>query len=359
MRTLITINNLGVGGAEHLVVDDINEMLKRGMDVWLMTLKPEKGDKSLSSQCRIPESHWIKINFGSLLNIRSWLRVVKKVRSIKPDVMICHLWYSNLIGRVTSKICGIKTVITFEHNVYDSLKTRKMFFTDRIFQNISSYVVAVSSAVKDSLVRHGIKNSKIKVIHNGIDISKYKNRQSKNIRQELSVGSDFVFVFIGRLIRQKGVDVLIKAFAQTENSRLLMVGMGEEKQSLMSLAKGLSVENRVHFLGFREDIPDILANADCFVLPSRYEGLPIVLLEAVASEKAIIVSDFQSSSEIIKNGTNGIIVPKENVDELAKAMNLVAQNKDFRHKLSENIRIGSESISIENHVDTLLSCINQ
>src|SRR3989344_9632982 len=104
MKILIIINNLGVGGAERLVIDDINEMIRRGIDVKLLTLKPENSNKTLSSQCNIKNSDWAKYNFGSLLNIKSWIAIISKINELKPDVVITHLWYSNVIGKIASKI---------------------------------------------------------------------------------------------------------------------------------------------------------------------------------------------------------------------------------------------------------------
>lgn len=347
-KILIVINNLGVGGAERLVIDDINEMLARGLDVTLITLKLEKTNKTLYSQLDLGKDRWINIDFGSLLNLKSWFVFAHKLKALKPDVLITHLWYSNTIGRILGKICGVKNIITFEHNVYDTLKTWKMFFLDRLFQGFSTHIVAVSGAVKNSLIRHGIKIEKIKVILNGIDISKYKDKEIKK-------NDKFTFIFIGRLIHQKGVDILLQAFAKTKEGQLLIVGTGAEEENLKSLSRELKVVDRVKFLGTRQDIPELLLSSDCFVLPSRYEGLPMVLLEAIAARKIIIVSDFESASELIQNNINGIMVHKENIGELAIAMNRVVEDPNLRSNLQQGVSKISESVSIEKHVDGILN----
>lgn len=351
MKILIVINNLGVGGAERLVIDDVNEMLERGLDVSLLTLKPEKEGKSLSQQCKISPLKWIEIDFGNLFNFGSWWRVFGQIKKIKPDIIISHLWYANTIFKIVSKICGVK-LITFEHNVYDTLKTRKMFLIDKLTQNIPSKIVAVSNAVKDSLLRHGIEEKRIEVVLNGIDTSKYENQIKKDEKENV-----FTFIFIGRLIYQKGVDILLKAFKNVENARLLLVGDGVNRDEFINLSKELNIQNKAHFLGTRQDIPELLQTSDCFVLPSRYEGLPMVLLEAIAARKAIIVSDFQSASELIQNNINGIIVPKENIETLSYALSKISTDSSFRQSLESEISKISYTVSIKNHVDHILALV--
>lgn len=356
MKILIIINNLGVGGAERLVVDDINEMLTRGIDVKLITLKLEKSS-SLSDQCKISSKSWVKIDFGSFFKIKSWFLVSKEINNFKPDVLITHLWYSNTIGRIAGKICGVNKIVSFEHNIYENLKTSRMFFLDKLLQIFSYRIIAVSVAVKNSLIKNKIKQSKISVILNGIDTSKYQKNSYRDVKKELGIVSKFNYLFIGRLIHQKGVDILIRAFSKTKESGLVIVGTGKEELALRALAKELGVSDRIYFLGIRNDVPDLLYSMDCFVLPSRYEGLGMVLLEAIAAKKIIVVSNFEAASEIIKNNVNGIIVEMENVDSLYQALFRVAKESSLREALVKEVSKISLDISIKKHVDLLLTLI--
>ena len=172
---LFCINKLGsgsgLGGAERLVVDDINEMLRRGYSVHLLTLKNES-KFSLANELKLDKKYWKTIDF-SLLNIFDWLKIYKYIKDEKSDIVFTHLWFSNTIMRIICKMAGLKNVISFEHNIYDKIKTEKMYGVDRFLQKWCKKIVAVSSAVKESLILHGIKEDRITVIHNGIDISKY------------------------------------------------------------------------------------------------------------------------------------------------------------------------------------------
>ncbi len=359
MKIVIIINNLGFGGAERLVVYDINEMIKRGIDVYLITLKNK--EKNLINQCNLSKEKHIKNDFGSLLNIFSWIKIIKQIKNIKPDIVFTHLWYSNVIGVISSKFANVKKIITFEHNVYDNLKTQKMFMVDRFLQYFVNNIVAVSYAVKESLIKHKILSSKIKVIQNCIDLDKYKKDERTdieiyNMKKEFKIEKTFNFIFIGRLIKQKGLDILIKSLKKLSftDYKLLIVGEGDELQNLMSLVEELNLYDKVLFLGVRSNINTLLHLSDCFILPSRYEGLPMVLLEAMATNKPSIVSDFDSAKELIVDMSTGLIVPKEDIDALAGSLNRIYKDSLLREKIIHNLKNSKTDISIVQHVDRLL-----
>ncbi len=354
-KILIVINNLGVGGAERLVVDDINEMLRRGISVCLLTLKKESFF-SLSDDCAIEKKYWHIINFGSLFNIISWIKVIFYIRKEKPAVVFTHLWFSNTIVRVVCKLLGIQNVISFEQNVYDTIKTKKMYMVDRLLQGWCRKVVAVSFAVKNSLIKHGIKEKNIVVIHNAIDVSKYNKQPDLILKEKLGIPKDaFVLLSIGRLIPQKGMDVLLKAFAQIPSGAVLLIaGRGSEEKNLKQLAFGLNIEKRTFFLGARHDIPDILSVCDIFVLASRYEGLPLAVLEAMAAAKPIIITDFAGGQDIIVSGENGLVVERENSGALAKAMMVLMADKDLQVRLSQNAYKKAQDFSVQSHVNRIL-----
>lgn len=357
-KIMIIINNLGVGGAERVVVDDLNEMRRRGMTARLLTLKKESSF-SLSADCAMERKYWHTINFGSLFNIISWLKVINYLRQEKPDVVFTHLWFANTIGRVAGKLAGIKNVVSFEQNVYDAydaIKTKKMYLADRLLQGWCRKIAAVSSAVKNSLIKHGIKEKNIVIIHNSVDIAKYNKEPNLALKEKLGIPQDvFVFLTIGRLIPQKGMDVLLKALAQLRgNLVLLIVGRGAEERALKQLTTDLDIERKTIFLGVRNDIPDILSICDIFVLASRYEGLPVVVVEAMASAKPVVITDFEASQDIIVSGENGLVVERENIDALAKAMAALMSDRDWRDRLSQNAYKKVQDFSVQNHADRML-----
>lgn len=354
-KILIIINNLGVGGAERLVIDDINEMLKKGFDINLITLRPEF-EKSLESQCNISSKNKTLVNFNGIFNIKSYIKLVGIIKNINPDLVISHLWFANSISRIACIFSRIKNIICFEQNVYDSVKTKKMFIVDFLLQFFCRKIIAVSYTVKESLVRHLIFRKRIEVIYSCIDIEKYRN--GRNIRENLNISqNDFVYTFIGRLIDQKGVDTLIKAFSDLERGILIIVGEGKDEYKLKKIARDKYTNGKIIFTGHRSDIPDILKSSDCFVFPSRYEGVGLVLLESMASGLPAIITNFSAGIEIIKDGHNGLVVPIDDIKELTIAMNMIYHDKKLREKIIKNSSIDIKSFSISSHVSSIISYI--
>lgn len=159
------------------------------------------------------------------------------------------------------------------------------------------------------------------VVNNGIDQNKFNpDRSFKDVRAELGIPKDTTLVlFVARFIHQKQPLKLISAFAkavqQLPSLRLLMVGDGDQKTEALEMVKQLGIAEQVIFAPFRQDVPDVLAAADIFVLPSLWEGLPIGLLEAMAMGKAIIGTKVDGTSEVIQHNVNGLLVPVATLDD--------------------------------------------
>ena len=359
-KILVIINNLGIGGAERLVVDDINEMLRIGIKVKLITLKPEK-QKSFATELDLEQDKFDCIPFKNFVDIPSWFKLIRSIKAFKPDLVITQLWFANTIGRVAGMLAGAKIIISFEQNVYDTVKTGKMFFIDWWLQFLSTKIIAVSEAVKRSLIQHSIAEARIDVLHNSIDLSMFlAPYHSSEIRKEYGIPEHvFLFLYIGRLIYQKAIDILIEAFKKIDTEvYLLIVGQGKDRDTLEREVKKNNLEKRVIFAGVRSDIPRLLSSSDCFVLPSRYEGLPLVLIEALAAGVAIIVSDFEAAKEIITHEKNGLIVPREDVEALVQAMIRIKDDSVLRSSLSFESKKSSERFSISYHVHAILRYIN-
>jgi glycosyltransferase involved in cell wall biosynthesis len=183
------------------------------------------------------------------------------------------------------------------------------------------------------------------VINNGINQQKFNpEKVLKNVREELHIpAADPLVVFVARFIHQKQPLVLIKAFAkaaqQLTSLKLLLVGDGDQKEEALQLVKTLGIEQQVVFQQFRQDVPDVLAAGDIYVLPSLWEGLPIALLEAMAMGKAIIATAADGTREVIQHNSNGILLPMENVEEnLAAAIVDLANDAAKRKILGDAAR---------------------
>ncbi len=177
-----------------------------------------------------------------------------------------------------------------------------------------------------------------------------------DLKKDLGISKEtFVFLTIGRLISQKGVDILIRAMeGVSPEAELIIVGQGPFEAELKKLSINLGLEKRVHFLGIRHDIPEVLSICDCFVLASRYEGLGIVVLEAMASKKPIIISSFEAGKDMIVNEESGLVVEIGSHESLMGAMNRVVSDGGLRERLAEKAHEKVEEFSIEKHVSKIL-----
>ena len=348
---------LNVGGAEQVVVEEISEFLRRGFTVRLVTLSPEHAHTLMPLVPKSCKKDVIK--FHSVLDWRALRALANLFRETQPDIIITQMWFANTVGRIAARWVGAQDrVLAFEQNVYDKLKLKswKQFFVDRYLQGWCRKIAAASGAIRDSLLRSGIDGRRVVVIYDSVTIARMTDAEPSPIRGDLGIEGKFVYLFVGRLVHQKGVDVLLNAFAQQESGVLLIVGQGEERASLESQVQALGIASRVFFLGVRHDIPSLMKAADCFVLASRLEGLGIVLIEAMACGLPIVATGVDGIPEAVEHGKNGILVPSEDPAALAAALREIRENSDMRKSMGMKGAERARLFSIENHVTDILAC---
>ena len=192
------------------------------------------------------------------------------------------------------------------------------------------------------LVKSG---TKVRLIPSGVDTSLFRPRDKNQLRARLGFASDsFIMLCVGSVIARKGFDVAIESLTLASGSArravLLVVGEGPERSRLEHLAEQLGVAERVRFVGERSvvEVADFMAASDAFVLPSRYEGRPNVLLEAQASGLAVVASDIPGCSDLIEHGETGMLTPAADAAAMADALTLLANDAALRAKLGESSR---------------------
>jgi glycosyltransferase involved in cell wall biosynthesis len=177
------------------------------------------------------------------------------------------------------------------------------------------------------------------LIENAIDASYFSQRIDRGwARAQLGItGEQVVVGFVGRLARQKGVDCLIQAarlvVGEVPNLRFVLVGEGEMEGAVRHKISAHGLDSHVMLTGFRTDIPQMLAALDIFVLPSRYEGLPYTLMEAMASGCATVATEVGGNRDLIQSGSTGILVPPSAPRALADALLRLAERPDERERL--------------------------
>lgn len=277
-------------------------------------------------------------------DLTKWGRVKELLKEKKVDLIHAHgtraasnvLWAARSLG-----IPVIYTIHGWSFHPDQRTLLRKMriagesYITTRTAMNIS-----VSKA-NQVLGKQNIRGFESVLVSNGIDQRKFSpSRISKDVRVELGISRETVLVlFIARFTKQKQPLAMIEAFKEARESvpgmHLLMVGDGELKAEAVQLSADLGLGDHITFQAFRQDVPDVLAAADIFVLPSLWEGLPIGLLEAMAMGKAIIASDVDGTGEVVKDGENGLLIQ---TGRLVPALTEALVNLGRDREMQKNLR---------------------
>ncbi|HEX9512013.1 MAG TPA: glycosyltransferase family 4 protein [Puia sp.] len=232
----------------------------------------------------------------------------------------------------------IYTVHGWSFHADQPLLTRTMrIMGERYLTSRAAVNIAVSSSNRQT-GRDRIRNFNALVINNGIDRNKFSpDRTFKDIRAELSIPAEALLVlFIARFTSHKQPLALISAFRQAlpqiPDMHLLLVGDGDQKAEAKEVVESAGLNDKITFLSFRQDVPDILAAADIFVLPSLWEGLPIGLLEAMAMGKAVIATNVDGTKEVVQDKENGLLIEAGDIPALTNALVSLGRNSAWRRE---------------------------
>jgi glycosyltransferase involved in cell wall biosynthesis len=277
-------------------------------------------------------------------DVGKWGRVKKLLKEQRVDLVHAHGTRANSNVLWAARSLKIPVVYTVHgwsfHRDQHPLVRNIRIFGEKYLTSRSDVNVSVSASNKQSGKDH-IPNFESIVINNGIDRRKFSPSNTfRNVREELGIpGEALLVLFIARLTVQKQPLTMIRAFqrclAQQPDLRLLMVGDGDQRQEAVQLAESLGISDRVIFQRFRQDVPDLLAAADIFVLPSLWEGLPIGLLEAMSMGKAVIATNVDGTKEIIRHGENGLLAEPGSIDALSAAILELTGEGTLRKKLQD------------------------
>lgn len=322
-KILQLIDGLNVGGAEVLLVDLVRGIKASGDDVCVgySTRGPlENKLRELDVTCvRLPRLGRIDpiLFFGMC-------RLILRER---PDIVHTHLFKSDLHGRLAARLCGVPVVVSTSHN---NDVWAKRFPLGRLYgftAKLTDKVIAVSDEVRDYQIQHtGIDSEKICVIENGVDIRRFSNQTEAGLafRKEFQIDVDTPLIgIIGRLKPQKDHDNFLNAAAQIKGkipeARFLIVGDGPLRDELKFKAQALGLESSVIFCGLRQDIPAVLSALNLLVISSKWEGLPVTLLEGMAARCPIVSTAVGGVPNVVADGESALLVPPEDPSALANA----------------------------------------
>lgn len=268
---------------------------------------------------------------GRLTYAAATVRLLRRLRRHPSTIFHTHLFDPSVVGLAAARIVGIPArIITRHYSNYHTRINRPLHVQlDMWCTAAAHHVIAVSNETAEHLVRvEGAPAEKVTAIHNGIDFERVKVSgpdARQRLRCELGLGDAFAFLIAGRLHPEKGYEHLFEALrllkARAERPFVLLVaGRGPLLEHYQRLAASLGIQDRVRFLGFRNDLPDLMVASDAFVLPSVAESFGLVLAEALYLGKPVIASRVGGIPEIVDDGVDGLLVPPGDAQALSEVM---------------------------------------
>ncbi len=316
-----------IGGAERQVILLAKGLRTRGWRVSVVALSGAGGDAAV-------ELLAAGVNFATLgmrkgpadpRGWSGWIRFNRWVRQQAPDVIHAHLAHAAWLARGSRLAAPVRAVVDTLHSSATGTWGRRVSYRSSGW--IADRVTAVSRAVAEAHRNAGmVSAAKIAVIANGVDMVAWKADAEvrKSMRRELGFKDEFLWLAAGRLEPVKDYPTLLGAMAQLpQQARLVIAGGGPLQGELHSVSARLGMEHRVSFLGFEPDLKRWMQAADGFVLASRWEGLPMGLLEAGACALPAVATDVPGSREVIVDGTTGWLSAAGNANALAAMMSRV------------------------------------
>lgn len=318
------ITDLDVGGAEKTLVELVCRLDRRRWAPSVVCLQPPG---ELAARLVGDSIPLVSLDMRSAWDApRALVRWKNLLRKQRPALLQTFLFHANLLGRFAARWAGVPHVLSGVRVA--ERRQRWPLLLDRWTRRLVDRYVCVSSAVRDFTVRTvRVPTERTVVIPNGVDVVA-ADRAVPVERETLAIPADAaVLLFVGRLERQKGADVLLDALARlaerqplATSLRVLIVGEGPQRRELEGRAAASQVADVVRFVGRQADVYSWLAAADGLVLPSRWEGMANVVLEAFAARRPVIVTDVEGMAELVHPGENGWLVPAESPERLAEAI---------------------------------------
>ena len=335
-RIALMLESDGPGGAETMLLQLAEELRRRGHDV--TCVGPDNGCGWLGGELRRRGFTTEVFTLRRPLDPACLRGMVAMLRRLRIDVVHSHEFTMAIYGAAAARQLGIPHVITM-HGSEKVLARWQRRLALRLAFASSRAVVAVSRATHAHLVKTmRMSPDSVLTIPNGIT---FTPGTRATVRTELGLsGENVLVVAVGNLVPRKGHIHLLRALAALGNDRwhVAIAGRGDEERRLRAFAAEAGVAGRVHLLGHRGDVPDLLAAADVYAMPSLWEGLPMALLEAMFAGKAIVASRASGIPEAIEEEVQGLLADPGDEAQLQAALVRLLTDAGLRQRLGEAAR---------------------
>jgi len=324
------------GGAEKQIFELMRGLDKNKYEIHVASLEcggqaPQEIIEKTGSQLHVFRVERI---YG-LSGFIQGLRFYQFLKDKRIDILMTYHFSSDIWGTFWGHLAGVKTIISNRRDM-GFWRNGSHVSVYKLINPWVNKIVTVSRSIKQMLIKEeGVEAGRIEIIYNGVEIPKKYPQDSQQLRVHLGLkSSDILIMHVANLKPVKGHQYLLEAFAQIAaelpDVTLILVGRDELNGQLQNLAKELNILDKVLFLGQRDDVQILLSLADICVLPSISEGMSNSILEYMAAEKPVIATHVGGNPELVKDGISGLLVDKENSQQLKDALITLINDQEKR-----------------------------
>ncbi|MCZ2127896.1 MAG: glycosyltransferase [Anaerolineales bacterium] len=342
---------MATGGAQKLLLEQAQWFYERGYNVSAIFFYDrdnlrEKWKQAHPFEIRSLDAFDKQANkLRNVVNLLNGLKTLWQIlKREKFDVVLTFTHDSNMLGLPLAWLAGVPVRVgTNLGEIRGMSKWRDRLHSFFVNCGIIQTLVASSTRTRNNSIESSVRPQRIKIIYNAIQPLDVSNINGESARKKLGLDKDdLFFLAVGRLVYEKGHEFFIAAMEQIAkaDSRVVagICGAGPLRETLQAQVENLSLQSRVKLLGQWDFISELLAAADVFVLPSRWEGLPLALLEAMSAELPVVATAVEGVSEVVQSGAQGILVAPQRADELARAILQLAQSPADRRRMGAAAR---------------------
>ena len=323
-HVMFVISGLERGGAEYQVVATAALLSSRGWEVTVLSFLPFS-PMSWSSELESTGVRLLTLNASQgMLKYTGLLGAVRVIRRFRPHVLVGFMFHGIMSARIAGRLTGVPAIVSSVRNERDgTLRERIMRATDGLTDAVTAQSRRLASELVD---RRVAARSHVHVIPNSVDVYRYGAEVSRDqIREEMGVPEDqFLWLAVGRLELAKDYPNLLEAFSTLSRPhpgvQLFIAGEGPLRPDVDSMIRCLGMKGRVRLLGLRLDMPALYAASDALVLSSAWEGMPNVVLEAMASSTPVVATSVGAVPELVSDRESGLLVPPGDHQALGDAM---------------------------------------
>jgi glycosyltransferase involved in cell wall biosynthesis len=337
-RILHLIDSLDLGGAQEVVVNIVRgaDRSRFGHEVATLHGQGIYFRRLMEAGVRVHSlspAKWLPAYIPGLASLLSGSRF---------DILHCHLIASNVIGKPLGRIMGVPVIINHDHTNDPSRGTNPLILGLETWANrLAAHTIAVSASCRDFLVRReGVANDRVSIIHNAIDTTRFTPSAAHRAaaRSRLKIPAEGpVVAGVGRLNPQKNFSLFIEiaglVAARNGDTRFLIAGTGPEEALLRSKASALGLDGRITFAGYVADPRDIYNSCDVLLMPSRFEGLPMTLLEAMAMEVPVVASRLDGIAEVVTDNRDGFLIRPDDAAAFASTVTALIGDPERRRSV--------------------------